>query len=163
MGYASSPFHANILVDDARKFAETVTIYTNGDKTHADKIRELSRYNDTTYDHRKITRFTKLPKSILLEFEDGDNKEEAFVVHQPGTTVNPFFVDSLGLDISERGDIATKMPFYQTNVAGVFAAGDCANPFKIISSAMLQGANAGAGIARELPISMTGNSIDQLL
>ncbi|KAL1604780.1 hypothetical protein SLS60_004320 [Paraconiothyrium brasiliense] len=162
VGYAGSPFHANILVDDARKFTDKVTIYTNGNEALAGEIQKVSNYNDTAYDHRKITRFTKLPKSIQLHFDDGKIKEEAFIVHQPGTKVNPSFVEQLGLELSERGDIVTKMPFYQTNVAGVYAAGDAANPFKIISSAMLQGANAGAGIARELPIRVTGNAIDRL-
>jgi thioredoxin reductase len=140
-----------------------VTIYTNGDEELAEEIQKASKYNDTTYDYRKITGFIKLPNSILLEFENGENREEAFMVHQPGTKVNSGFVEQLGLELSERGDIVTKMPFYQTNVEGVFASGDCANPFKIISSAVLQGANAGAGIARELPNRVTGNPIVRLL
>jgi thioredoxin reductase len=92
-----------------------------------------------------------MERSLNIEFEDGHIKEEDFLVHQPGTKVNPSFVDQLGLELNERGDVVTKMPFYHTNVDGVFAAGDCASPFKIISNAVLMGANAGAGIARQLP------------
>jgi hypothetical protein len=72
-------------------------IYTNSDKEVAEEIQKGSDYNDITYDHRGITRFTKLPESILIKFEDGKTKGQAFIVHRPGTKVNPSFVDSLGL------------------------------------------------------------------
>jgi thioredoxin reductase len=162
VGFAGNPFHANILVDDIRKFTNRVTIYTNGNEELAQGIRKAALYNDTVYDSRKIKSFTRQAKSILIEFEAGETKEENFLVHQPPTRVNPSFVAQLSLTLNERGDIVTKMPFYHTNVEGVFAAGDCASPFKIIANAVLMGANAGAGIARELPTRITGNSIDRL-
>lgn len=162
VGFAGSPFHSNILVDDARKFTNKVTIYTNGDEDLLRGIQSAAVHNDTRYDSRKIKGFMKQAQSILLEFEDGETAEEAFIVHQPGTRVNPSFVEQLGLDLNERGDIVTKMPFYQTSAEGVFAAGDCASPFKIISNAVLMGANAGAGIARELPTRLTGNTVNRL-
>lgn len=161
-GFAGIPFHASILIDDARKFAEKITIYTHGNQKLAEDIRDAARDNATLYDARKIIRMEKLPDGVLIEFEDGEIKEEAFIVHQPSTRVNPAFVEQLDLKLNERGDIITKMPFHQTNVPGVYAAGDCASPFKIIANAMLMGANAGAGLARELSVRVTGHPIDRL-
>jgi thioredoxin reductase len=162
VGFAGNPMHANILVDDVRKFTNKITIYTNGNDQLAQGIRKAASYNDTLYDDRKIKSFIRQEKSVVIEFEDGEKTEEDFIVHQPATRVNPLFVKQLGLELNERGDIITKMPFYQTSAQGVFAAGDCASPFKIISNAVLMGANAGAGIARELPTRVTGNVIDRL-
>jgi thioredoxin reductase len=129
----------------------------------AEEIQAMVSYNDTIYETRKIKKFTQRPKSLVIEFEDGDTKEESFLVHQASTRVNRASVEQLGLELNERGDIVTKMPFYQTNIGGVFAAGDCASPFKIIANAVLMGANAGAGIARELPARVTGNEVDRLI
>ncbi|OCL14892.1 FAD/NAD(P)-binding domain-containing protein [Glonium stellatum] len=161
MGHAASPMHANILVGDARKFAETITVYTNGDGDLADAIKNVKTSNETMFDTRRIRRMIKRSSGVILEFEDGEMKEEQFLVHQPSTKVNPAIVKQLGLQLNERGDLVIKMPFYQTNVPGVFAAGDCASPFKLIANAVLMGTNAGAGIARELPISVTRNSINR--
>jgi thioredoxin reductase len=159
MGYAGSPMHANILADDARKFTKQVTIYTNGDEALAQSIKAAAQSNDTRFDKRKIIRLIKKRDCVGVEFEDGETQEENVVVHQPYTEVTLAFVEQLGLQLSERGDIITKMPFYQTNVPGVFAAGDCASPFKMVANAVLMGANAGAGIARELPVRTTGNDV----
>ncbi|KAF1950199.1 hypothetical protein CC80DRAFT_427527, partial [Byssothecium circinans] len=89
----------------------------------------------------------------------GSDRIETFFVHQPATKVNKGLVGQLGLETNVRGDIVTRMPFYQTNVSGVFAAGDSASPFKMIPNAIFQGSNAGAGIARELPRRVTGHMV----
>ncbi|KAG9230920.1 hypothetical protein BJ875DRAFT_487493 [Amylocarpus encephaloides] len=162
MGYAANPFHASILIEDARKFAEIITVYTNGDVVLANKIQDTG-VPDILFDHRKIRRLgsARDGPGITIDFEEGETKLEDFIVHQPPTRVNPAIVEQLGLKLDARGDIMTTPPFYETNVEGVFAAGDCASPFKMIANAMLMGANAGAGIARQLPRSITGNRVDQ--
>lgn len=164
---ASSPPHAVILGEDAAKFAEKVTIYTNGDTMLKAKIQAILRdkkEHNVPVDSRVINIITKGPgpNNITLTFNDGQQKTESFIVHQPATKVNDEIVKMLGLETNERGDIVTKMPFYATNVPGVFAAGDAASPFKMIPNAIFQGSNAGAGISRELPRRVTGNSVNRL-
>jgi gliotoxin/aspirochlorine biosynthesis thioredoxin reductase len=164
MGYAASPFHASILIEDASKFAEKVTVYTNGDPVLAEAIKEKVPSNKTVFDSRVIIGLTNgsgESSGITIVFEDGESQTEDFIVHQPPTRINPEIVEQLGLELDARGDIVTKGPFYQTTVPGVFAAGDYASPFKIIPNAMLMGANAGAEIARELPRRLTGNPVDR--
>ncbi|KAJ8069779.1 hypothetical protein OCU04_000195 [Sclerotinia nivalis] len=165
MGHAASPFHTAILVEDALKFAKKVTVYTNGDSSLVTEVKKMPGGADASYDSRIIKGFVKNPKGssgIFIEFEDKEALFEDFLVHQPATRVNQGIVKQLGLELDVRGDIATKPPFWQTTTSGVFAAGDCASPFKIISNALLMGANAGAGIARELPRRVTHNSVDRL-
>lgn len=164
---ASSPPHAVILGEDASKFALDVTIYTNGDVELAKEISAILAEKGTSnvpVDSRKISNITGelAGKNITLHFSDGSSRTESFIVHQPSTKVSSVLVSQLELEINARGDIVTRMPFYQTNVAGVFAAGDSASPFKMIPNAIFQGSNAGAGIARELPRSLTGNKVNRL-
>jgi thioredoxin reductase len=164
---ASSPAHAVILVEDASKFAENVTVYTNGDDQLAKEISAILAHkggSQVPIESRKITKLVRNPTgdSITLSFGDGNNRTETFLVHQPATKMASGIVGQLGLATNARGDIVTEMPFYQTNVSGVFAAGDSANPFKNIPSAIFQGANAGAGIARELPRRVTGHRTNRL-
>jgi len=54
------------------------------------------------------------------------------------------------LSADEQGVIQTRAPFYETDVAGVFAVGDCATPMKAVSQAMAMGSFAAAGIAGRL-------------
>lgn len=156
-----------MLVEDAQKFVQTVTVYTNGKPTLGQEIQGLlmSRGEETVHiDDRKITQLTKASSGagIEIHLDDGEVKAENFLVHQPGTQANPEIVRQLGLECNERGDIVGKMPFQHTNVPGVFAAGDCASPFKIVPNAIFQGSNAGAGIARELPRRDTGHGTDRI-
>lgn len=151
-----------MLVEDGQKFAEKVNVYTNGDATLAAEIREalLSRgESGVEIDSRIITHITGNSSNLVtLTFEDGNSQTESFLIHQPSTRVNPAIITQLGLELNERGDVITKMPFYSTNVPGVYAAGDCASPFKIIPNALFMGSNAGAGVARELPRRVTSNN-----
>lgn len=167
MGLAGTPLHAAMLVEDAQKFASIITVYTNGDAQLGVGIMKALRERgeeNPIIDNRKIGRLLRDPTgvSITIVFEDGEMATEGFLVHQPNTRANVEIVSQLGLETNERNDIATRMPFYQTNVAGVFAAGDCASPFKMIPNAIFQGSNAGAGIARELPRRVTNNQVDRV-
>ncbi|KAK8105171.1 uncharacterized protein PG998_004581 [Apiospora kogelbergensis] len=149
-GALSSPFHASMVVGDTKKFAERVTVYTNGDAALHDTMAAQIKHSGVSFDRRRIARIQRSDKGLTLDFEEGSPGEIEFLVHQPSTHVDLPFFAQLGVSVDERGDIRTTPPFYQTEITGVFAAGDCASPFKIIPNAMLMGANAGAGIARSL-------------
>lgn len=148
-GALSSPLHAAMVVGDTLRFSDQVTIYTNGD--HALKLKMMAEIKDpaVAYEEREIVRITRKDDGLMLEMEDRSDDVE-FLVHQPATKVDLKLADQLGLKYDERGDIQNTPPFFQTNVPGVFVAGDCASPFKIIPMALFMGANAGAGIARSL-------------
>ncbi|KAK8044778.1 hypothetical protein PG993_004802 [Apiospora rasikravindrae] len=149
-GALSSPFHASMVVGDTRKFAERVTVYTNGDGILHDTMTTEIKHSGVTLDRRRISQIQRSGKGLTLDFEEGSPAEIEFLVHQPSTRVGLPFLAQLGVTVDERGDIRNIPPFFQTEVPGVFAAGDCASPFKIIPNAMLMGANAGAGIARSI-------------
>ena len=153
------PQHAAVVVDDTQKFADTVTVYTDSNATLAEEMKQVLHDRGAKVNNEKIRHLVKgnTKAEMIIEFANGETRIEDFLVHQPATKVNRALVDQLGLELDARGDIVVSPPFYQTNVPGVFAAGDCASPFKIISNAWFMGANAGAGLARELPRRVTGN------
>lgn len=142
-------------------------MYTNGDNQLAKEISAIltkKGESGVVVDSRKITKLARdtAADAIVLSFDNGAEHTESFLVHQPATKMEKEVVAQLGLETNLRGDLVTSMPFYQTNVTGVFAAGDSANPFKNIPSAIFQGANAGAGIARQLPRRMTRHTTNRL-
>ncbi|GAW14662.1 hypothetical protein ANO14919_040650 [Xylariales sp. No.14919] len=167
VGLMGTPHHAAMLVEDAQKFADTVTVYTNGDARLGEGIRKaLAERGEENFiiESRRIVRLLRDPAgvSITIVLDGGAMATEGFLAHKPDTRVNLEITSQLGLETNERNEIVTKNPFSQTSVAGIFAAGDGASPFKTISNAIFQGSNAGAGIARELPRRVTNNGADRL-
>lgn len=162
------------LADDGHKFTDRFTIYTDGNPPLAAELESLVAGCGVRVDDRKIKqlRESKLgtgdggdvhgddgaaKEGILLDFADGTSQLEGFLVHRPLTRCESPLASQLGLAMTPAGDIQTSMPFCQTSVPGVFAAGDCASMMKIIPHAVAMGAYAGCGIARELPRRVTGN------
>lgn len=146
-------FHSTSLADDANRFSKTVTIYTNSNPSLAVGISAAIKTPDISVDDRKISSLREGDDSsvVTIEFEDGSQKNETFLVHRPRTELDRTLVDQLGLKISAFGDIEVMPPFCRTSVPGVYAAGDCASMMKIIPNALSTGAYAGCGLARELP------------
>jgi thioredoxin reductase len=154
-------FHASMLADDGNKFASKITIYTNSNPALKDELSKAIQTADITLDDRKIVALSEGPNGaeVKIDFGDGSSAIEGFIIHRPDTELDRTLVDQLGLQISDRGDIVTMPPFCQTDVPGVYAAGDCASPAKIIPNALSMGAYAGCGISRELPRRVTGNAV----
>ncbi|TGO15298.1 hypothetical protein BTUL_0042g00690 [Botrytis tulipae] len=114
---------------------------------------ELSPLVKTPFkiDTRKIQRLVDNGgSSVTIHFSDGSEKEEAFLVHNPKTTVQGPFVEQLGLDLSPAGDILAPPPFHQTSVRGVFAAGDCITPYKATPAAIASGCNSAVVLTAQL-------------
>lgn len=146
-----------MLAHDGNKYADKVTIYTNNNPQLAAEISAALQTPDISVDDRKVKALHPGPKDaeVQIDFDDGSSATEGFIVHRPDTELDRSLIDQLGLKISDRGDIDVMPPFCQTTAPGVYAAGDCASPAKIIPNAITMGAYAGCGLARELPNSVT--------
>jgi thioredoxin reductase len=141
------------LAGDTRKFAHEVVLYTNGAETVTNQLQELVGDTGFHIEPRGICRLIKEPEGtdVTIELEDGSLHKESFLVHQPWTSLRGPLPSQLGLETTPMGDIKVEHPFPTTSVPGVYAAGDCASPFKNASMAIVAGICAGNGIARELP------------
>ncbi|KAK7746486.1 hypothetical protein SLS53_002445 [Cytospora paraplurivora] len=158
-GLASAKMAAG-LADDGHRFTDKFTIYTNANPVLAAELHSLVSAHGIKVDDRAILRLRadEEKEGVSIDFVDKTSSFERFLVHRPSTWNTSPLVKQLGLRMTPMGDIETSMPFCQTSVAGVFAAGDCASMMKIIPQAVSMGAYAGCGIARELPRRITGNA-----
>lgn len=148
--------HANHVITnacDARKFVDTVIIYTDGNTLLADEL-STKLQPGMQVDNRKLRQIQKDHDDrpgVSLAFDVGDMQSLAFLVHKPELRVATDLVVQLGCEYVPGSGIKVVPPFNSTNVEGVYAAGDCASPLRNIPNAMSMGSFVGCGIARELP------------
>jgi thioredoxin reductase len=105
--------------------------------------------------HLSVVETDGVPTSIKIEFTDNTSATEAFLVHNPFARINGPFVEQLGVEttpspIYGMGDIAVNPPAFQTNVRGVFAAGDSITPYKVVAGAISSGCNAAVAASTQL-------------
>lgn len=143
----------------ARPLGKKVTIYTHGNEALASEITAMAN-NTFHIDTRKITLLRMAggggehSTSVTLTLsgrQDGEGEEveevtEGFLAHAPFTRPNGPFVEQLGLETAENGDIKTAAPFGETSVSGVYAVGDCGNMVKAVATAAASGALAAGGM-----------------
>ncbi|KAL1893959.1 hypothetical protein Sste5346_006100 [Sporothrix stenoceras] len=161
------------MARQASSLARTVTIYTNGAGALAAEIeagfcRAGGSAGIMRVDNRVIRRFVFLGEQeqaqgggIRLEFVDNSlPADEAFLAHAPKTRPRGPFVSQLGLETlppgDNDGDIKVELPYYQTSVSGVFAAGDNCSKMKSVAHAMLSGNVAGMGAASQIVAEQLG-------
>ncbi|CAG8972409.1 hypothetical protein HYALB_00007163 [Hymenoscyphus albidus] len=117
-----------------------VTIYTNGSPSLSKEIKQISGSSPGwKTDDRVIKSLEMHPDSnygIDIKFEDGSQATEAFLAHSPFTVPRGPFKEQLGIQLGPTGDYAVDGPSNETNVKGVFAAGDCMTMFKVATNAI---------------------------
>ena len=84
-----------------------------------------------------------------LKFKDGSNQKLDAIYARVGVEHNTKVITDLNIELSEQGYIAINT-FKQTNVAGVYAAGDCTTMMRSVASSVADGNSAGAILNREL-------------
>lgn len=84
-----------------------------------------------------------------LKFKDGSNQKLEAIYARVGMEHNTKIIADLNIELSEQGYIAVNA-FKQTNVAGVYAAGDCTTMMRSVASSVADGNSAGAILNREL-------------
>ncbi|KAG6355090.1 hypothetical protein INS49_004171 [Diaporthe citri] len=133
--------------ENASQLSENVTFYTHGNEALTASLEPtVNKKGNWTAQPRVAKRLVRADgDSVTLEFGDGTTKKEKFIVHQPLTVASGPFVQQLGLATTPMGDIQAEGPVHQTSVRGIFAAGDCMTPYKVIPGAISTGCNAAVG------------------
>lgn len=147
---------------NALQLSRTVTIYTNGDTTRTTAFREaIGSKASIEVDERPIASF-KLGDNavgVTIVFENKEEKFEAFLAHNPEVRLRSSeLVAELGLDIGPKGALVVQEPFGETNVPGVFAAGDSMTTLRTIPSAFSTGAVAASGAAGHVQSRLQGQT-----
>ncbi|MGI3169927.1 NAD(P)/FAD-dependent oxidoreductase [Pseudooceanicola sp. C21-150M6] len=90
--------------------------------------------------------------SIKVCFADGPEADFAAIFTAPGINLTASPADRLGVGLSDgpMGAFVRTGPMQQTDIPGVFAAGDLATPMWNVNFAVGDGARAGAGCHQSL-------------
>lgn len=124
-------------------YTKDITIYTNGREL---ELSEEYKDEATNYKVNKKT-ITKIDGADFLQrihFDDGTSEEieGIFVAYESASSAD--FARKLGIMTDNNHVLVDKD--MQTNMDGVYAAGDCTGGFKQIATAVGQGALAGRKI-----------------
>ncbi|KAJ8133435.1 hypothetical protein O1611_g181 [Lasiodiplodia mahajangana] len=142
------------MAENAAQLSEIVTVYTHGNEKLTAELNPIAdpKFEKFKIESRKIKRFinNEGSGSVTVELDDGTKKEERFLVHNPVTSVQGPFVGQLEIALTDIGDIKADAPMHQTSVCGVFAAGDCITPYKVIPGAISSGCNAAVAASAQL-------------
>lgn len=140
LGFKDFAIHEAIELE---AFTKDITIFTNGHEV------EISENYSGELERFSINKKTivKVDGSEFLQrvfFNDGTSEEidGIFVAYESASSAD--FARKLGILTEGNSIVADK--FQQTNLEGLFAAGDCTGGFKQISTAVGQGALAGKKI-----------------
>ena len=140
LGYADYAVHE---ATELLPFTRDITLYTNGKElevsdTYKDKIAALK------INAKKIKALGGLNNLESVLFEDGitDHVNGMFVAYGSASGVS--FALKMGIVMNGKSIAINER--METNIEGLFAAGDCTGVFKQISVAVGQGAIASKGI-----------------
>ena len=140
LGYSDFAVHEAIELE---AFTKDITIFTNGKELEAKGKyqEEAQRFNIVT---KPIYRLDGAEALQKIFFKDGTSEDidGLFVAYESPSSAD--FARKLGI-ITDNNAIEVDEN-QQTNIPGVFAAGDCTGAFKQISTAVGQGAVAGRKI-----------------
>ncbi|RWA13622.1 hypothetical protein EKO27_g1493 [Xylaria grammica] len=140
----------------ASRLAGIVNVYTDDNEALGAEIRAALKSTKKFHvENCKIKSLAKDPdvqgeSGVLVTLEDGTVNKEGFVAHAPDFELNGSFATDLGVELAPQGHINALPPFFNTNVPGVYAAGDCATPFKAVPTATMMGSFVAAGLAHSL-------------
>lgn len=137
LGYGDYAVHEAIELE---AFTKDVAIFTNGEKLEAKGRyqKEAQRFNIITKPVYRVDGGEVLQK---IFFKDGTSEDidGLFVAYESPSSAD--FARKLGI-VTKNNAIEVNEN-QETNISGVFAAGDCTGIFKQISTAVGQGAVAG--------------------
>lgn len=140
LGYSDFAVHE---AAELEAFTKDITIFTNGKELEAKGKyqEEAQRFNIVT---KPIYRLDGAEALQKIFFKDGTSEDidGLFVAYESPSSAD--FARKLGI-ITDNNAIEVDEN-QQTNIPGVFAAGDCTGAFKQISTAVGQGAVAGRKI-----------------
>lgn len=140
LGFKDYAIHEAI---ELKAYTKDITIYTNGKE-----LEVTEKFEEASKGFKLITKpINRLDGSEFLQrvyFEDGTSEEidGVFVAFESASSID--FARKLGILTDGNSVIVDR--FQQTNLDGLFAAGDCTGGFKQISTAVGQGAMAGKKI-----------------
>lgn len=144
------PAFAVHMADNAAQLSKEVTIFTNGSEEVEAQLKTMTTNSPFKIESRHIAQLVNSNVGVDVMFTNDDSKKVSFLVHNPLTYPQGQLSQQLELKLSPTGDIQADAPAYQTSSHGVFAAGDCISPFKVVPQAIASGNFAAVAAATQL-------------
>ncbi|SFH09107.1 Thioredoxin reductase [Pedobacter insulae] len=131
-------------------WTKDLTLFTNGPITLDPKdIEKLTRKNIQISEKEIEEIIHENGKVSRLQFKDGSSHKLAAIYARGSMEHNTEVIEALAITLNDQGYINIDN-FKKTNVAGVFAAGDCTNMMRAISESVYAGNLAGVFANKEL-------------
>lgn len=140
-------------------WSKKITFYTNGKKfVRADK-EALLKSKGINLNHLKIRAFEALGGNIKkIRFTDDSTSKCEALFFSTGYEVQCDLVESLGCNIDNL-NVAKTNKSQQTNIPGLYVAGDASRDMHFVVVAAAEGAKAGVYINKELNAEELGKDI----
>ncbi len=131
-------------------WTKDLTLFTNGPTTLAENDLEKLASKGIKLIQKEIEEIIHENGQVSrLLFKDGDTHELTTVYARGSMEHHTGVIETLKIELSELGYVAVD-GFKKTNIAGVFAAGDCTNMMRSIAESVYAGNLAGVFANKEL-------------
>ncbi len=131
-------------------WTDQVVLYTNGKRKIKPAQKELLDANDIPIRTERIERLEgkdgRLKKII---FQNGTDQDCEAIFFVNGYTQQCDVAEAFGCEVNKKGVVVTNR-FQQTNIPGLYVAGDAAKDMHFVVVAAAEGAKAGVIINKEL-------------
>ncbi|MCW4468497.1 NAD(P)/FAD-dependent oxidoreductase [Flavobacterium sp. MFBS3-15] len=140
-------YHYALLVS---QLTDGLSIYTNGKAEFTKEQLEKFGKNNIPVNEANIAELEHTDGYVThIVFEDGSRQSIDAIYSKPVNVQHTDIPEKLGCTINESGLIVVDET-QRTNVAGVYASGDCTNGQRAVAIAVASGMKAGALINAEL-------------
>ena len=131
-------------------WTKSLTLLTNGSSTLTEEQSQKIKSKGIRIIENEITKINhQAGKVTSVGLNDAEDFPVSVIYHRASFAQKSDIVTQLGCEIDEMGLIKVN-DFQQTNVKGVFAAGDNASPLRQVANAVAKGSLAGVMANREL-------------
>jgi thioredoxin reductase len=148
--YSSNPQDAYDFVLTIYNWSKNLILLTDGKKVLTEQQSEHLMKLGVQIKGQRISHFHGKPgHNLQIKLEDGMTIERRGLFMRTQIEQQANFLKDLGCEISDLGFVKVDSS-QRTTIPGIFAAGDMVGGFQQISTAIAQGATAGAMINHEL-------------
>ncbi|QCR24159.1 NAD(P)/FAD-dependent oxidoreductase [Pontibacter sp. SGAir0037] len=135
-----------------KTWSESVTLYTDGTDGLTRSDRELLKRNEVHVITEPIARLEgEDGKLQYIVLENGERHEQQAMFFSTGSTQQSDLGNQLGCEFTSKGVIKTRR-LQQSNIPGLFVAGDAARDVQMVIVAAAEGAKAGVAINKDLQL-----------
>ncbi|GAB3541623.1 NAD(P)/FAD-dependent oxidoreductase [Pontibacter brevis] len=133
-----------------KNWSNDITLYTDGtDKLLRDDL-ELLEANDVKVEKRKVLRLEGEDGNLQhIVLQDEERRAQQAMFFSEGTKQQSNLGEMLGCEFTSKGVIKTRRQ-QQSNIPGLYVAGDAARDVQMVIVAAAEGAKAGVAINMEL-------------